>query len=133
GTNDLGSIEQYDPSVGGNFAPVSASLATARSGHLAFLLPKNNEVLVAGGQSAGTDLASGELYVPWGNQGTGTVQSTGSMSVARSQASGAPLSIVDGLLMVAGGSSQTSAELYSFATVKTDQSDYAPGTTVTIT
>ena len=35
--------------------------------------------------------------------------------------------------MVAGGSSQTSTELYSFATVKTDQSDYAPGTTVNIT
>jgi len=133
GSNDLGSIEVFDPSAAGNFAPVSASLATERSGHLAFLLAKNNEVLVVGGQSAGVDLASAELYVPWGNQAGGTVQATGSMATARSQASGAPLSIVDGLLMVGGGSSQTSAELYSFATVKTDQSDYAPGTTVNIT
>ena len=137
GTNSLGSIEVFDPTLGGNFAPVSASLATARSGHLSFLLPKNNEVLVVGGQSVvggqPTDLSFAELYVPWGNQGAGAVQTTGSMSVARSQASGAPLSIVDGLLLVSGGSSQTSAELYSFATVKTDQADYAPGTTVTIT
>ncbi len=137
GSTDLASIEVFDPSVGGNFAPVSASLATPRSGHFAFLLPKNNEVLVGGGQSDASgqeiDTATAELYVPWGNQGAGAVQTTGSMSIARSQASGAPLSIVDGLLMMAGGSSQTSAELYSFATVKSDQSDYAPGTTVTIT
>jgi large repetitive protein len=137
GSNDLASVEAFDPSVGGNFASVSASLAMPRSEHVAFLLPKNNEVLIVGGQSdlsgQETDTASAELYVPWGNQGGGEVQPTGWMSVARSQASGAPVSIIDGLLMVAGGSSQTSAELYSFATVKTDQSDYAPGTIVTIT
>ncbi len=46
----------------------------------------------------------------------------------------------DGLLLLAGGSATAdatsplkSAELYGFATIKTDKSDYAPGTTVTIT
>jgi hypothetical protein len=46
----------------------------------------------------------------------------------------------DGLLLLAGGSATSaasnptsSAELYGFATVKTDKSDYAPGNTVTIT
>ncbi|HJS98061.1 MAG TPA: kelch repeat-containing protein, partial [Terriglobales bacterium] len=133
GSNDLASIEVYDPIAGGNFSSLSASLLTPRSGHLAFLLPKNNEVLVVGGQSGGVDMASAELYVPWGSQGAGADQSTGSMAAARSQASGAPLSTTDGLLLVAGGSAQTSAELYSFATVTTDQSDYPPGTPVTIT
>ena len=127
GSADLNSIEIFDP-VAGNFSSASASLATPRSGHLAFLLPKNNEILVVGGQSAGADLASAELYAPWGG-----VSGTGAMKAARSQASGSSLSVVDGLLMVAGGSSQNTAELYTFATVKTDASDYAPGTMVTIT
>ncbi|HEU5335373.1 MAG TPA: MBG domain-containing protein, partial [Terriglobales bacterium] len=133
GNNDLAGIEVYDPAAGGNFTVLSAALVTPRSGHLVFLLPNNNEVLVAGGQSAGVDLASAELYVPWGNQGAGAVQATGAMSAARSQAAGASLSAANGLTLVAGGSAQTSAELYSFATVTTDQSDYAPGTPVTIT
>jgi hypothetical protein len=68
------------------------------------------------------------------------------MSTARSQATGGalsngnPTSQNDGLLLVAGGTDASSpaktlagTELYGFATVKTDQSDYAPGTTVTIT
>lgn len=133
GSNDLASIEVYDPAAGGNFTVLPAVLGTPRSGHLAFLLPNNNEVMVAGGQSAGVGLASAELYVPWGNQGSGAVQATGTMSAARSQASGASLSAVNGLTLMAGGSAQNSAELYSFATVNTDQSDYAPGTPVTIT
>jgi hypothetical protein len=127
GSADLNSIEIFDP-VARNFSSASASLATSRSGHLAFLLPKNNDILVVGGQSAGADLASAELYAPWGG-----VSGTGAMKAARSQASGSSLSIVDGLLMVAGGSSQNTAELYTFATVKTDAADYAPGTMVTIT
>src|SRR5437762_1399037 len=46
----------------------------------------------------------------------------------------------DGLVLRAGGSASAnasnpmkSAELYGFATVKTDKADYAPGTRVTIT
>jgi MBG domain (YGX type)/Bacterial Ig-like domain (group 3)/YDG domain len=81
-----------------------------------------------GGQSAGTDLNSAELYIPWQK----AFQSTGAMATPRSDATGAALTKVDGNLLIAGGSS-SSAELYGFATVKTDASDYTPGSTVTIT
>ncbi len=126
GTNDLASVEFFDPAAN-NFNAAS-SLATARSKHSAFLLPNNNEVLVVGGQSAGTDLASAELYIPWQK----AFQATGAMATPRSDATGAALTKVDGRLLIAGGSS-ASAELYGFATVKTDAADYPPGTTVTIT
>src|SRR5712692_5387718 len=126
GTNDLASVEFFDPAAN-NFNAAS-SLATARSKFSAFLLPNNNEVLVVGGQSAGTDLASAELYIPWQK----AFQATGAMATPRSDATGAALTKVDGRLLIAGGSS-ASAELYGFATVKTDAADYPPGTTVTIT
>ncbi len=125
-TNDLASAEFFDPAAN-NFNSVS-SLATARSKHSAFLLPNSNEVLVVGGQSAGTDLGSAELYLPWQK----AFQATGAMATPRSDATGAALTKVDGNLLIAGGSS-ASAELYGFATVKTDAADYPPGSTVTIT
>src|SRR5437016_12804387 len=126
GTADLASAEFFDPAA--NNFNAAGNLATARSKHSAFLLPNNNEVLVVGGQSAGNDLASAELYIPWQK----AFQATGAMATPRSDASGAALTKVDGRVLIAGGSS-ASAELYGFATVKTDAADYAPGTTVTIT
>src|SRR5256886_999060 len=133
GTADLASAEFFDPAA--NNFNAAGSLATARSKHSAFLLPNNNEVLVVGGQSAGadptlgeTDLASAEIYIPWQK----AFQRTGAMATPRPDATGAALTKVDGRLLVAGGSS-ASAELYGFATVKTDRQDYAPGETVTIT
>src|SRR5205823_7709359 len=61
---------------------------------------------------------------------------TGSPAAARQHATGSALK-QDGILFLTGGSNSTgtlsSAELYGFATVKTDKDDYAPGTTVTIT
>jgi len=133
GSNDLASIEIYDAAAG-TIVASPASLTTARSGHQALLLPHNGSVLVVGGTSAGTELASAELFAPWNT----AVQATGAMASARTGAAGAPLSTVDGLLLVAGGQNAStgtlaSGELYGFATVKTDQSDYAPGTTVNIT
>jgi len=57
------------------------------------------------------------------------------MSVARQQSASSALS-QGGLLLTAGGFNSNgtlaSAELYGFATVKTDASDYAPGSVVTI-
>src|SRR6266581_215174 len=126
GTSDLASAEFFDP-VANNFN-AAGSLATARSKHSAFLLPNNNEVLVVGGQSAGNDLASAELYIPWQK----AFQVTGAMATPRSDASGAALTKADGRVFIAGGSS-ASAELYGFATVKTDAADYPPGSIVTIT
>src|SRR5438445_1491768 len=126
GTNDLASAEFLDPAA--NNFNAAGNLATARSKHSAFLLPNNNEVLVVGGQSAGNDLASAELYIPWQK----AFQATGAMATPRSDASGAALTKADGRVFIAGGSS-ASAELYGFATVKTDAADYPPGTIVTIT
>src|SRR5207249_9194437 len=67
GSVDLDSTEVYDPAAG-TFA-VSATLATVRQGHQAFLLPHSNNILIVGGTSAGVALNSSEQYVPW----TGTL------------------------------------------------------------
>jgi trimeric autotransporter adhesin len=129
GTADLASAEVYDPAAGTFSA--KGSLATPRTGHLAFLLPNNNEVLIAGGTSAGAPLSSAELFVPW----AGSFSATGAMATARTAAAGSP-SKQNGRLLVAGGSNGTNplagGELYSFATVTTDQPDYAVGTAVNV-
>jgi hypothetical protein len=132
GQTDLASAEIYDPSAG-TFSPVASTLAAPRQGHLAFLLPHNNNVLIVGGTSAGVPVAASELFTPW----QGTFAGTGALTTARSGAAGSAMQ-QDGLLLVAGGSDANgaalaSSELYGFATVKTDQADYAPGSIVTIT
>ena len=133
---DLASAEILD--AGSTvFSPAPSALFTARSGQQAFLLPHNNSVLIVGGTSNGTAIASAELYIPWGGSSqAGVFQSTGSMSAARSSVTGSALQ-QDGLLLVAGGKDASgaplsSSELYGFATVKTDAADYPPGTTVNI-
>src|SRR6266545_4857951 len=73
GAVDLSSIETYDP-TNSAFAVSTSNLSTARSGHLAFLLPNNNSILVVGGSSSGTELNSAETYYPW----TDLAQATGS-------------------------------------------------------
>jgi len=127
---DLASAEILDPHTG-SVTPATSSLAVARSSHLAFLLPNNNNVLIVGGMSAGATLSSTELYSPWRDR----FSMTGPLSAARASAIGSPL-LQDGLLLAAGGTNfsghQDGAELYGFATVKTDKSDYAPGEMVTI-
>jgi hypothetical protein len=127
GSQDLASAEIFDPATG-QFSPSASSLVTARSGHQAFLLPKSNAILVLGGSSAGTDLNSAELYYSWAD----SFQATGAMSVARPGLTGSA-SGQDGRFLAAGGRGLASTELYGFATVKTDKSDYAPGEIVTIT
>src|SRR6478736_1712490 len=57
---------------------VTGSLATARSGHTATLLP-NGKVLVAGGFDGNSILRSAELYDP----ANGTWSATGSLASAR--------------------------------------------------
>src|SRR5947209_12140425 len=131
---DLASAEIFDPTTG-TFTTAAASLATPRQGHLAFLLPHNNNVLVVGGTSASAPVASSELFAPW----QGTFSATSSLTTARSNAAGSAMQ-QDGLLLVAGGKDAAtppnvlaSTELYGFVTVKTDQADYTPGSIVTIT
>ncbi len=127
GSQDLASAEIFDP-ASGLLSPSASSLVTARSGHQAFLLPKNNAILVLGGSSAGTDLNSAEIYYPWAD----SFHSTGAMSVARPGLAGSAVGL-DGRFLAAGGTNLSSTELYGFATVKTDAADYPPGSTVTIT
>jgi len=133
-TVDLTSAEIFDPTAG-MFTTSASALATARAGHLAFLLPHNNNVLIVGGTSNGVSISSAELFTPW----QGTFSATSSLSTARSNAAGSPMR-QDGLLLVAGGkdaatppNALASTEVYGFATVKTDKADYAPGEIVTIT
>ena len=126
GSTDLASAEVYD-SAGNRFLPTAGALETARRGHLAFLLPHNNNVLIVGGASSGVALFSAELFAPWHDN----FSTTGAMMEARLGAAGGALA-EDGLLLVAGGSGLASAELYGFATVKTDKPDYAPGETVIV-
>ena len=137
GPVDLASGEIYDPTAN-TFTTTTSSLGTARQGQLAFLLPHNNSILITGGTSNGTAVASAELFIPWGgNNQSGVFQATGSMGAARRSATGSALGI-DGLLLVAGGNDASlhalaSTEMYGFATVKTDALDYPPGTNVHIT
>jgi YDG domain/Bacterial Ig-like domain (group 3)/MBG domain (YGX type)/Kelch motif len=147
-SNEIGSAEIYDP-VRNTMTTAIGSLRAARQHHQAILLPHNSAVLIVGGTSAGHAVAVAELYVPWHNDERAFVAAS-APSAARAWATGAALSFPagltirtgphDGLALLAGGSASPdasnptrSAELYGFATVKTDLADYAPGMTVTIT
>jgi hypothetical protein len=127
GTADLPTAEIYNPATG-ILSLLGSSMAAARRGHFAFLLPNNNHVLIVGGTSGGAPLATTELFRPW----DGNFYQTGSMSSTRADSMGSPLGL-DGLLLVAGGNGLASSELYGFATIKTDKDDYAPGELVTMT
>ncbi len=124
GSTDLASAEIYDP-TSGNWSTVSG--ATARSHHIAVLLPNNNSVLVTGG-SAG---AASDLFMPWANSNAGAFVSTSASGASHKDGFALGMS-VEGLLFAGAGDAGTGTELYRFATVKTDQSDYAPGTIVNI-
>ncbi len=131
GMVDLASAEIFDPAAN-SITALPVSLATPRSGHVALLLPNNNNVVFVGGNSNGVAVASVEMYTPWLKQ----FSATGPMNSARAHAAGAAFS--EGLLNVAGGTDaggnvQASSEWYRFTTVKTDALDYPPGTTVHIT
>ncbi len=130
GAIELATAEVYDP-VSGSFSAPANQLWGARRDHLAVRLPNNNSVLIVGGSTSGVPLPTAELFVPWQN----SFQATGSPFLARTSAAGSPLG-VDGRLVLVGGSDGgsvlASAEMYGFATVKTDKDDYAPGETVII-
>src|SRR2546421_55466 len=74
----------------------TGSLATPRDGHTATLL-SNGKVLVAGGGTSTSFLASAELYDPV----TGTWSATGSMATPRFRQTATLLS--NGKVLVAGG------------------------------
>ncbi|HJU44342.1 MAG TPA: kelch repeat-containing protein, partial [Vicinamibacterales bacterium] len=144
---DLGSAEIFDPELNA-FIPVENAL-TPRQRHQAILLPHNNQVLIVGGMAGTAAVSAAELFVPWEGNG-GAFRMAPAPTAARAWTSAAALSFPadlyrrsgpnDGLVVLSGGSAASdasngtnSAELYGFATVKTDQADYAPGTKVIVT
>jgi hypothetical protein len=130
GSTELATVEIFN-AMKGTVQP-AGSMNSARQGHLAFRLPNNNAILLAGGTAAGAPLASAEVYVPW----TGAIQPIESLSTPRAQALGGATGRT-GLLLVSGGRTATgvslTAEALSYATITTDQLDYSPGSTVTVT
>ncbi len=152
GQRELASLELYDPATNSFAAPATAAgqpvtLVAARQGHQAVRLPHNGAVLLFGGTAGGTALASAELFTAAvaadGSWSYGET-ATGALTVARAGAAaaalddGTPAGTNPGLLVAAGGTDAggnllASTEYYGFPTVRTDQSDYAPGSTVTIT
>jgi len=104
--------EIYDP-VLGSFT-VTDSLIQHRSGHTATLLP-NGHVLIAGGMrttqpGSGEALASCEVYDP----STGSFSQIPSMGQERLGHTATLLQ--NGLVLIAGGSGQNTAELYDSVT-----------------
>lgn len=101
----VATAEIYDPASG--TWTMTGSMATARSAHVAAVLP-NGRVLVAGGRGAGS---AAEVY----NPAAGTWSATASMATARSWATATLLG--SGLVLVAGGQTDISAaELYNSGT-----------------
>lgn len=156
GNKDLATLELFDPSAnsgaGAFSAPLDATgkavtLVTARQGQQAVLLPHNGAVLIFGGTSSGVALSSAELFtasVSTSGAWTYADAATGSMTTARSDftsspfSNGAGTSVDDGLLLAMGGkdasgNTLSSTELYGFSWVKTNQYEYSPGSTATIT
>ena len=129
GEHDLASAEICDASATACFATPGA-MTTARRDQLAFALPANSSVLIAGGRAgaSGAAVAGVELYRPW----SGVFVPGGAMSAARADAAGTALG-VEGVALVAGGEGQSSSDLYGFATVRTDCEDYPPGQPVIMT
>src|SRR5205814_2079419 len=125
----VNTLEIFDPDSG-NFLS-AGTMSSPRQDHAAAVL-SDGRVLIVGGSSDGTNaLNTSDIYDPKAGSVT-PGPATGAMATPRSDATGAALTRVDGRLLIAGGSS-ASAELYGFATVKTDAADYPPGSIVTIT
>src|SRR5438477_9004419 len=117
----------------GTWTP-TGSLATARYGHTATLLPNGKVLVAGGGDSFGQEFASAELYDP----ATGLWAATGSMSTARVNYTATLLP--NGKVLVAGGLGNggvylASEELYEPATglTTTTSTTATPRNTATTT
>jgi Bacterial Ig-like domain (group 3)/Galactose oxidase, central domain/Kelch motif len=131
---DLDSAEAYDPSTN-TFTLLSSQMTIARSGHVGLALLYNGKVLIAGGSNAGQLVSTTEVYDPvrgefWAVESPGTARQlfgTNFFAVPST-----------GLLLASGGLDSThnplaSSEFFFFPTLRSDKSDYPPGSTVTLT
>jgi hypothetical protein len=107
----LSSAEIYDPVTGWS---ATGSLVKGRYAHTATLLIDGTVLVAGGGDAAGNDVATAEIYHPTGPY-AGTWTSTGSLGVARYNH--LAMLMPSGQVLVTGGSSLvdaflSSAELY---------------------
>ena len=135
GTAELASAEIYDR-YSQSFTIAATLMSVGRQGHSALLLPNNGGVLVAGGTSNGVAQAGADLFLPAVfpdpfSYGEGEFASTGAMTTARAGAISGPTSVEGYAFTTGGGASD--AEVYRFATIKTDKQDYPPGQRAIIT
>ncbi len=123
GKKDLGTAEIFSQWTNA-FTVVKGG--TPRSHHFAVLLPKNGSILAMGG----TGGAKVDLLEPWAHKTLGAFLAAPDSLQNQDGGFGAPAGM--GSLLAAGGAGKnaTSAELYRFPTVSTENREYAPGTKV---
>jgi hypothetical protein len=102
GSGLAASAELYDPdaNAGAGAFTATGTLATPRDWHTATLLP-SGKVLVVGGWTGSSAIASAELYDPEANAGAGAFTSTGALATARYQHTATLLP--GGKVLIAGG------------------------------
>ena len=122
GDNDTGVLASTETTIRSSSVSSAAPMSASRTGHAALRIPRNNSVLLSGGDSA-----SAELYIPW----TDSYRRLASPRGGRSGAFVAPLP--DGLVLAAGEKAEAQAvATVAVPVIATDKSDYQPGDQVTI-
>jgi hypothetical protein len=114
----------------------ATQMSVARQGHAAVMLPHNGGVLFAGGTSNGAAPAGTDLFLPAVfpdpfSYGEGEFTATGALAAPRAAAVAGPTSVEGYAFGATAGAKD--AEVYRFATIKTDKNDYAPGELAVIT
>jgi hypothetical protein len=100
----LASAELYDP-ASGTFT-LTGSLATARAGHGAVLLPNGKAFIAGGGDFINATYSNAEVY----DAASGLFSPAGSMAVPRGQFTATLLP--GGVVLTVGGSGDTTADLF---------------------
>jgi hypothetical protein len=135
GSADLASAEIFER-YWQTFAMAATQMSVARQGHAAVMLPHNGGVLFAGGTSNGAAPAGTDLFLPAVfpdpfSYGEGEFTATGALAAPRAAAVAGPTSVEGYAFGATAGAKD--AEVYRFATIKTDKNDYAPGELAVIT
>ena len=83
GERDLASTEYFEAGTRA-FMPGPA-MESARRGHLAFRIPNNNTVVIAGGSTDGEPSAAVSEFAWWSNEFRGGFRQLGPLSAGRTQ------------------------------------------------